>query len=137
MKTLVAEDNAISGIVLQRILKKVGSCVIAHDGEEAFNLFKDALDNGVPFDLVCLDIIMPILDGQAALRLIREEEERHGIYGLDQVKIIMTTGMTDSDYIFSSFREQCDAYIRKPVESRFFLDQLRKLGFSVDDATTS
>jgi len=54
------------------------------------------------------------MDGQQALQEIRRIEERHGIRGLDMVKVIMVTAVDDSSNIMKAFRQgQCEAYLTK------------------------
>jgi len=55
------------------------------------------------------------MDGQQALQEIRRIEERHGIRGLDMVKVIMVTAVDDSSNIMKAFRQgQCEAYLTNP-----------------------
>lgn len=49
------------------------------DGREAVTAFTEALDAGEPFDLICLDVMMPEMDGHTALASIRRIESEHGI----------------------------------------------------------
>ena len=67
MKTLIVEDEPTSRLLLQAILSGYGDCDIATDGEEAVEAFRSALEQGVPYNLVCMDIMMPKLDGHEAL----------------------------------------------------------------------
>ncbi|WP_339869540.1 ATP-binding protein [uncultured Algoriphagus sp.] len=69
VSVLVAEDNLINQILIKKFLKKwnVGNLVIASDGQEAI----DEFDQG-EFDIVLLDIQMPVLDGFSVAKMIRE-----------------------------------------------------------------
>ena len=75
MKILIAEDDYIARRILKGILSPIGDCDIVIDGEEAFQAFKMAWVEGNPYDLVCLDIMMPNVNGQEALKKIREMEK--------------------------------------------------------------
>lgn len=55
-------------------------------------------------------------------------ESEHGISGLDDVKVIMTTALGDPKNVMSVFREGCEAYIVKPVEKDKLLEEMEKLG---------
>jgi len=91
--------------------------------------FKDALKQGDPYDLICLDIMMPQMDGHQALEAIRQIESEHGISGgLDSVKVIMTTVLDDPKNVMKSFREGCEGYVVKPIEKQKLLDEIGKLG---------
>ena len=91
MKTLIVEDDFISRRILAQMLSPYGDCDIAIDGEEAFLAFQLALDADAPYDLVCMDIMMPHLDGQGALKLIRAFEKDRGIAEAQGVKVFMTS----------------------------------------------
>lgn len=115
MKSLVVDDDFFSRRILQSIIAVYGECHIAIDGKEALFAFKQALAEESPYDVICLDIMMPGIDGQQVLKEIREMEEKKGILGCDGVKIIMTTALDDKDNIKQAFREQCEAYMIKPI----------------------
>ncbi|HPX48147.1 MAG TPA: response regulator, partial [Treponemataceae bacterium] len=72
-------------------------------------------------------IMMPELDGQAALKKIRDIEEERGIAARDGVKIIMTTALDDKKNIISAFREQCDVYLVKPIDKEKLVESLNTL----------
>lgn len=90
--------------------------------------FKEALSEGQPYDLICLDIMMPQMDGHDALAAIRRIEKEHGINGLDGAKVIMTTALSDSKNIIGAFRKGCEVYIVKPVKKEKLLEEMEKLG---------
>ncbi len=127
MKTLVVEDDFTSRLLLQEILKNYGPCHAASNGKEAMEAVRTAINSGEPYDLICLDIMMPEMDGQEALQQIRALEETKGIIAITGAKIIMTTALHDSKNIFASFKGQCDVYLTKPVDKAKLLDELRKL----------
>jgi two-component system chemotaxis response regulator CheY len=127
MKALVVDDDLMTRIVLQEILSgyaEVHSCV---DGNEAVRLYSRALERGDPYDLVCMDLLMPVMGGIEALRLIRHEEERQGRHRPKATKVIITTASDDSDTINQAFRELCDAYIIKPVDAEEFTNVVQCL----------
>jgi len=128
MKSLVVEDDLTSRELLQTILDRYGPSYGEGDGILALDTFIGAHEHGAPYDLVCLDIMLPNMDGQEILKRIREWEGERGILGLDGVKIIMTTGLDDSNTILTAFRSQCEGYIVKPVTIQMVVDQLVTLG---------
>lgn len=115
MKSLIVDDDFFSRRVLQTVLSAYGESHVAIDGQEALFAFEQALAEEAPYNLICLDIMMPGMDGQEVLKKIREIEEQKGILGHDSVKIIMTTALDDSDSIIKAFREQCESYLIKPI----------------------
>jgi two-component system chemotaxis response regulator CheY len=128
MKYLIVEDDFAARRLLKRYLSDYGDCDVAVDGLEAVEAFRQAMDEKEPYDLICLDIMMPNMDGREALRAIRQIEHEHGIDGLDGVKVIMTTALGDSENVIGSFREGCEAYIVKPVEKDKLLEEMENLG---------
>ena len=127
MKTLIVEDDFTSRLYLQEILKKYGPANVAMNGKEAVEAVRAALESGEPYDLITLDIMMPEMDGQAALNEIRRVEEAGGIASIYGAKVIMTTALDDSKNILASFKGQCDVYLTKPVDKAKLLGELRKL----------
>ena len=79
MKTLIVEDDFTSRLLLQEILKPYGTTHIAVNGKEAVDAVVTAMDVGEPYDLICLDIMMPVMNGYEALKAIRGLEESRGI----------------------------------------------------------
>jgi two-component system, chemotaxis family, chemotaxis protein CheY len=127
MKSLIVEDDFTSRLLLQGLLQPHGECHICVNGIEALVAFRQALANKEPYDLVCLDIMMPEMDGQATLKAIRDEEAKAGILTRDGAKIIMTTALDDKKNIMNAFREQCDIYLVKPIDKEKLTESLRSL----------
>jgi len=105
-------------IVLQEILSgyaEVHSCV---DGSEAVLAYRRALERDDPYDLVCMDVLMPVMGGIEALELIRREEPTI-LRGLvrGSPKVIVTTAADDKDTISQAFHGLCDAYVVKPIDA--------------------
>ncbi len=127
LRILIVEDEFGSRKLMQKFLSPYGVCDLAVDGEEAVEAFTLAMKEEEPYDLICLDIMMPKKDGQTVLKEIREIEERHNINGLDGVKIIMTTALNDPKNILEAFKSQCEAYIPKPISKQKLLEEMRAL----------
>lgn len=129
MKILVVEDDKISGKVMLKMLSEYGDCEIAKNGQDAVQMFTSALNSSTPFDLITLDIMMPVKDGHETLNEIRSIENDKEIYGLKGVKVIMTTALSDKKNVLQAFRAQCEAYITKPVSKPKLEEELAKFGF--------
>ncbi|PKN17418.1 MAG: response regulator [Deltaproteobacteria bacterium HGW-Deltaproteobacteria-6] len=128
MKILIAEDDFTSRLLLQKILSAYGECHIAVNGKEAMDAFGRALTEGSPYHLICLDIMMPEMDGMEVLKTIRAMEEENGVNSSTGVKIIMTTALGDPRNVVGAFKSLCDAYLVKPVNKSKLLDYLRSFG---------
>jgi two-component system chemotaxis response regulator CheY len=130
MKTLIAEDDFTSRLLLQKLLTPYGEVHVASNGREALEAFTEAADQGEPYGLVCLDIMMPEMDGQEVLKEIRALEEARDIPTGAGAKVIMTTALKDRGSVMTAFREQCDAYLVKPIDRDRLLGHLRELGMA-------
>jgi two-component system chemotaxis response regulator CheY len=129
MKILIAEDDFVSRTLLQEILSPLGICHVAMDGLEAMAAYKQAMEMKAPYDLICLDIMMPNLNGQEVLRQIRDIEKKRGIGGSDMSKIIMVTALDDAKNIMAALvKSSCDAYLVKPVDRNKLLAEIEKMG---------
>lgn len=132
MKTLIVEDDFLARSLLSTLLSEYGICHVAVNGREALAAVERAFEAKEPYDLVCLDIMMPVMDGQEALLEIRKMEARRGIKGLDTTKVIMVTGIDDSKNIMKAFRQgQCEAYLTKPLDRHKLITHIRDLGLIV------
>jgi len=127
LKTLIAEDVLIIRILLDQYLAPYGHRDMSIDGREGLLLFLLALENGNPYDLVCLDIMMPRMDGHELLSLIRKCELDFDIPFTRSSKVIMTTALSDSKNIFSSFRAGSEGYLVKPIVAEELLTLMRQL----------
>lgn len=127
MKILIAEDDFASRKFMLRFLSKYGECDVTVDGLEAVDAFTMALDAEDGYDLVCLDIMMPELDGYQALKQMREYEKEKGISEEQGAKIIMTTALNEGRNVTKAFELGCVAYAGKPIDQDKFENVLRKL----------
>jgi two-component system chemotaxis response regulator CheY len=127
MKTLIVEDDFTSRLLLQELLKSYGPVHIAVNGNEALDAVRSALEADEPYDLICLDIMMPEMDGQEALREIRSIEEARGIFSSEGSKIMMTTVMADLKNVSTAYMNLCDAYLTKPIQKSVLGQELRTL----------
>lgn len=134
MKILIADDNYASRRLLKAFLKDYGECSFAINGVEAVEAFKLGYNSGEGFKLICLDIMMPEMDGMEALRQIRAFEAEHQVPEDKLCKIVMTTALDDRKDIIESFNEGCEGYLIKPVEETQITKVLVQLGLITQSA---
>lgn len=127
MRILIVEDDFVSRMLIQRILAPYGECNIAINGKEALEAFQMAWNDELPYQLICLDIMMPEMDGQEVLRQIREKEAMMGIDpgSRNSVKIIMISALVDPENFFKAFRNGCETYLAKPIDKQKLIDVVR------------
>ena len=128
MRILIAEDDFACRKFLYKFLSTYGDCDITIDGIEAIDAYMMALEEERPYDLVCLDIMMPKMDGKQVLKAIRDIERQREIEESCRVKIIMTTALNDTSNVFDSFETGCEAYAAKPIDTDKFVQAMEKLG---------
>ncbi len=133
MKILIVDDSFVSRKLLKVILSPLGDCDYANDGNEALEAVKLAYRDKIPYDLICLDVMMPQMDGHETLKEVRKYEEGIDIDIAHGVKTIMVTSMEDESSIFQAFRSGCEMYILKPIEAQKILDAVKELGASKTD----
>ena len=127
MKFLIVEDDFASRRFLQVVLSDYGDCYIAVNGREATQAFEQSLREGEPYDLVCLDIRMPVMNGLECLQQIRTLE-REDPDGGEPTKVIVTTAITDRPVRATAFETGCEAYLVKPIEKETLINELKQLG---------
>jgi two-component system chemotaxis response regulator CheY len=128
MKILIVDDDEFSRTILSDILRDIGQCDMACNGYEAIDAFMQAGSDGAPYDLICLDLIMPEIDGLQVLRQIRTIEERESIDFADSVKVVMVSSMSDFEHIMMSFDSRRESYLLKPCTRQQLLEQLTAFG---------
>ncbi len=129
MRFLIVEDDFTSRRMLQMFLAPYGECDIAVNGREALDAFAAARAENNPYALICLDVMMPELDGMGVLKEIREQEKRAGIPQHKELKIVMTTSLdSPRDVVGAYYEGGCNGYLVKPVDRRKLDDLLREYG---------
>ncbi|QGY40994.1 response regulator [Pseudodesulfovibrio cashew] len=128
MRILIVEDEFTSRKLLTALLADYGQCDTASDGVECVDIFTKALDEGKPYDLLCMDIMMPNKDGHQALKEIRAIESQRGIPPSQESKVIMVTALNDPKTVVKAYyKGGAAAYLPKPIEVETLTAILRDL----------
>lgn len=132
MRALIVDDDFYCRNMLHEIMRPFATCDIAVNGEEAVYAFKKTLESGGRYDLVCLDLMMPEMDGQQALREIRSIEKDLAVEEGKEVKVIVTTMLDDRKETHDAFfLGGATSYLVKPIQEEKLLKELTNLGFEV------
>ena len=78
-------------------------------------------------NLICLDIMMPNLDGIKTLKAIRDIEKQKGIDNKSRAKVIMTTALNEKENVYTAFESGCEAYAAKPIDTEKLTEVMKKL----------
>ncbi|SRR6266851_6235299 len=125
-KVLIAEDNAVNRELLRELLEARGYSVAeACDGKEALQMIEQSHP-----DILLLDISMPVLDGFAVIRKIRENP---GLVTLPVLAVTAYAMQGDRESVLSS---GFDGYLSKPVNARALADELERLLRKPEDRNT-
>lgn len=128
LRILVADDDPSSRLLLKTILQPFGTVDLAVNGRQAVEAADKARKRQEPYNLICLDIMMPEMDGQEALARIRAKEEKSGIMSSRGAVIIMITSLDDLANVSCAYQSLCDGYLTKPVDRQKLLRELSKYG---------
>jgi two-component system chemotaxis response regulator CheY len=121
MKVLIVDDSPIERLFLSVFFEGIAEVDFAVNGEDGVKCVKRTISSGEPYDLICLDITMPVMDGLEALQNIRLLEATSG---MRHSKIFMITSNSSPEDMISAITiGGCDDYIVKPV----IVDTLFKL----------
>jgi PAS domain S-box-containing protein len=119
LKILLAEDNLVNQKITARILEKQGWQVAAvANGKEVI----ERLDRE-PFDVVLMDVQMPVLDGLEATKIIRENEKSTGKH----VPIIALTARAMKEEKESFVESGMDGYVSKPIDRKKLFEEIENI----------
>ncbi|MBG0789779.1 MAG: response regulator [Desulfovibrionaceae bacterium] len=129
MRALIVDDDFYSRNMIHEILRQVARCDIAVNGEEAIEAFKRGLADRDPYNLICLDLLMPEMDGQQALREMRSLEQEHNVSPQLEAKVIVTTMLADEKETHDAFfLGGATSYLVKPIDEEKLMNEIRSLG---------
>lgn len=113
-KILIAEDDDINFRFIEAILKKTGVIIVrAKNGKEAVEKVRDSL-----FDLILMDIKMPVMDGLKATKIIRRSNK--------EIPVIAFTAFAAQDDESLCLEAGCNSYVSKPIHSEMFFSVLKR-----------
>ena len=131
MKALIAEDEFVSRKALRAFLAPLFDVEVAVNGDEAVRAFAMAMEEGQPYELLFMDIMMPGVNGIEALKRIRAIEAEKGAA---PVKVVMATALDDPKTVITSFQDVgATAYLVKPITKDKIMAELKKLSMDRGD----
>ena len=129
MKFLIVDDDLMARMVLQRYLSSFAECHTVINGDEAVDAFKMALSEGDPYDIIFMDIMMPVKDGHRALEEIRSIEKDLDTPPDKEAKIIVVSSLSDPRTVIRAYKEgYVTDYITKPIDLKKLYEKLKGIG---------
>jgi two-component system, chemotaxis family, chemotaxis protein CheY len=126
MKTLIVDDVPANCRVLKALISPFGSCETAATGREAIDAFQAAWKVNNPYQLICLDIMLPDYSGIKVLEVIRKMEEAMKVGEDQRVRAIMITATADFDLQAKARELLCDGYLQKPIFRKDLIEALKR-----------
>ncbi len=122
---LLAEDNPVNQRVVMSMLKKAGATVtVVNDGQLALDAILKAEQTDSTFDVVLMDMQMPVMDGYMAVRLLRERQYTGQV-------IALTAHAMDGDRE-KCMEAGCDDYTSKPINRK---ELIQKVGAALQNGS--
>ncbi len=123
LKVLIAEDNPVNALLVRTVFEKTGQDItMAADGREAVEACRKLAREKAWFDLVLMDLHMPVLDGLSAIAAIRKLERRSG---LGRAQILTLTADERTQASEESLKAGSDGFITKPVSPHVLVDLVK------------
>lgn len=127
MRFLIVDDDTSIHMYLQSVLAPYGECDCVLGGKEGVAAFAQAREDGAPFDVVLMDILMPDMTGHQAAMLMRDMEKKSGVTRQDQFTLVMITSLVDDANVSSAFFEaEATCYIVKPLDKAEVIAELKQ-----------
>lgn len=128
MRILAIDDEFAALKKLEVLLSKYGDCDAATNAEQAKTLFVQAIKEGMPYDLITIDIGLPDTNGIELIKFFSSLESKSPKLGS---KKIMVTGSADADDVLDA-SQYCDGYITKPIKKDVLSKKLKRLGIGAE-----
>jgi CheY-like chemotaxis protein len=112
MRFLIIEDDFVSTLILEDLLKNYGTCKVLSRPQKVFDIMDEILDN--TFDIIFLDIMMPEIDGIEILKAIRNEEDKKNDLKKKNI-IVMQSALNEKSIIEESKKNDCNDFLEKPL----------------------
>lgn len=132
MKILIAEDDFINRRFLFKFFSQYGDCDMVVNGEEAVSAFMFSIEEDEPYDLICLDIMMPKLDGLKSLKMINSIEKDKRINKEELSRKFVITALDNVKDVQKAFELGCEVYVAKPINTAKLIEVMRKLKFDIN-----
>jgi signal transduction histidine kinase/CheY-like chemotaxis protein len=119
VRVLVVEDMAVNQVIIATLLRDAGAQVeLADNGAIGVQKVMQDIDNGLVFDVILMDMQMPVMDGYEATQHLRQHNYTRPIIAVTAHAL---TGDREK-----TLKAGCDDYIAKPIDSRILIETIKK-----------
>lgn len=128
MKSLVVDDELVSRRKLKKIMESFGPSDEVENGDQAVLAVIRALNLGEPYEVILMDLMMPVMDGHEALKRIRAIERERRIEPGKEARVIVVSSLEDQKNVCQAFfKGLASVYVTKPVNRESVHTALRSL----------
>jgi two-component system chemotaxis response regulator CheY len=122
MRALIVDDSSFIREYLKHLLHRMGAvCEVAVDGNDALTV----LANAQAFDLMLLDVNMPVMNGLDCVKALREAQLG------PEMKVMMVTTEADHTFITTALDNGADEFLMKPFTPESLREKLQLMGFAM------
>ena len=126
MRALIVDDSNFIRAYTRQQMEHLGwECEEASDGGEALGLLREGKGSGVGFDVMLVDVNMPVMDGLECVRHLREERLA------PEMKVMMVTTEADNSFIRRALEYGADEFLMKPFSPQSLREKLLLLGLEM------
>jgi signal transduction histidine kinase/ActR/RegA family two-component response regulator len=119
IRVLVVEDMAVNQVIIATLLRDAGAQVeLADNGAMGVQKVMQDMDNGLVFDVILMDMQMPVMDGYEATVYLRKHDYSRPIIAVTAHAL---TGDREK-----TIKAGCDDYIAKPIDNRTLIEMIKK-----------
>ena len=121
MRALIVDDSSFIREYLRHLLDRMGvTCEEAVDGSDALAVLTDEKE----FDLMLLDVNMPVMNGLECVKALREAKLH------PEMKVMMVTTEADNSFISTALDNGADEFLMKPFTPESLREKMMLLGFA-------
>jgi len=127
VRCLIVDDRKADRELVRDIVKQRMECTLAASRAEALRVVREAFDEGRPFDLAIVDVMMPDGDGHTLVDALRGLEGEYRVAKSARTPILHVTGLWNKNEFAKAYKEGVEHYVGKPIDPRRLLDEIEVL----------
>lgn len=128
VRALVVDDVAANCRVMKALLARYGTADTVMHARDAVAAFQRAWKEERAYNLICLDIMLPDIDGVKLLEVLRKMEAAMNLNDKQRAKVIMVSALDDNKFMGRCRELGASAFLVKPIDSTDLANCLRKTG---------